>query len=145
MLPLFKPAWFEKTLLQNKIELLLTLIFRFGADPNTNIKGTRPLHEAIDGGSRAAVRALLTHGADPLIYDYSGNMPIDLAEAGKPAMSKYLRALLNDLHGKPGLKWNVASDTDFSMPPDEIDEPGRGSKTYVFLNTYGKETKPKLF
>ena len=71
------------------------------------------------------MRALLTHGADPLIYDYSGNMPIDLAEAGKPAMSKYLRALLNDLHGKPGLKWNVASDTEFSMPPDEIDEPGR--------------------
>ena len=58
----------------------LSLLFRYGADPNTNVKGTRPLHEALEGGHIGTVLQLLRHGSDPLLYDYSGNMPIDLAK-----------------------------------------------------------------
>jgi hypothetical protein len=46
------------------------------------------------------VWTLLCYGADPLLHDYSGKMPIDLAEAD-PHMRLYLVNLLADLHGRP--------------------------------------------
>ena len=59
---------------------IVDMLLRYGVDPNTNVKGTRPLHEALIGGSTRAVCNLLSHGSDPLLYDYTGHMPSDLAE-----------------------------------------------------------------
>ncbi|QQP56207.1 Putative LOC100877383, partial [Caligus rogercresseyi] len=75
-------------------------------------RGRRPL----------AVHALLNHGADPLLYDYSGNMPIDLTEEDLD-MRKYLGGILSDLHGKTAPRWNVVSRgsrNSFSTPPQEL-------------------------
>ena len=64
----------------------------------------------------------MRHGSDPLIYDYSGNMPQDIADiGGKPGMKMYLRSLLSDLHGKPAKRWNVSSHPTFVDPPDDDD------------------------
>ena len=49
-------------------------------EPLSLLAGTRPLHEALIGGSTQAVCNLLSHGSDPLLYDYTGHMPSDLAE-----------------------------------------------------------------
>lgn len=38
---------------------IVNMLLRFGADPNANVKGTRPLHEAIDGDSLACVHHLV--------------------------------------------------------------------------------------
>ena len=103
--------------------------FRYGADPNTNVKGTRPLHEALEGGHIEAVVRLLRHGSDPLLYDYSGNMPIDLArESEVPELLEYFSAILADLHGKTSSRWNVGHDRAFVMPQDEaLDHPDNPS------------------
>jgi hypothetical protein len=108
--------------------MLLNYIYfpiRYGADPNTNVKGTRPLHEALDGAHIEAVVQLLRHGADPLLYDYSGNMPIDLAKDSEdPNLLPYFSAILNDLHGKAGMRWNVAHDRGYVLPQSvELDLP----------------------
>jgi hypothetical protein len=94
--------------------------YRYGVDPNTNVKGTRPLHEALEAASVKSVYQLLRFGADPLLYDYSGNMPVDLAE-GDEDLKVYFAALLADLHGKESGRWNVAHDHHFHMPPDDLD------------------------
>jgi hypothetical protein len=83
---------------------------------------------AIEGGSRETVRTLLCYGADPLLHDYSGKMPIDLAEADA-AMRLYLVNLLADLHGRPPTnsrgaalppapvqRWSVAHAPEFHDP-----------------------------
>ena len=80
---------------------------------------------AIEGGSRETVRTLLCYGADPLLHDYSGKMPIDLAD-GDAAMRRYLVNLLADLHGRPPNtrgsgpapvhRWSVAHSPQFHDP-----------------------------
>ena len=100
--------------------------FRYGADPNTNVKGTRPLHEALEGGHIGTVLQLLRHGSDPLLYDYSGNMPIDLAkESEDDKLLNFFSAILSDLHGKPAPRWNVSHDRSFALPQtgSELDLP----------------------
>ena len=94
---------------------VVKILLRYGADPNTNVKGTRPLHEALESGNLTAVYHLLTYGSDPLLYDYSGNMPIDLTE-GDEDMRRYLSSILNDLHGKPAERWNVSHNKQFITP-----------------------------
>lgn len=73
------------------------------------------------------MRTLLSYGADPLLHDYSGKMPIDLAE-GDPSMRLYLVNLLADLHGRPPntrgggasptpvLRWSVSHAPEFYDP-----------------------------
>ena len=98
----------------------MSCIFRYGADPNTNVKGTRPLHEALEQGHIQSVVKLLRHGSDPLLYDYSGNMPIDLAQESEDVdLLEYFRAILNDLHGKTANRWNVSHDREFMLPQSE--------------------------
>ena len=83
---------------------------------------SRPLHEALEGGSLSTVHTLLRYGADPLLYDYSGNMPIDLTEEN-PEMKRYLTAILADLHGKPGERYAVdPKDLRFLIPKDDQDD-----------------------
>lgn len=98
---------------------------RYGADPNTNVKGTRPLHEALEGCHIKTVVQLLRHGSDPLLYDYSGNMPIDLArESEDESLLEYFSAILGDLHGKKAPRWNVSHDRGFILPQSkELDLP----------------------
>ena len=89
------------------------------------MKGTRPLHEALEGGHLGTVRQLLRHGSDPLLYDYSGNMPIDLArESEDDRLLDFFSAILSDLHGKPARRWNVSHDRSFVLPQtSELDLP----------------------
>ena len=79
---------------------------------------------AIEGLSRETVRVLLSYGADPLLHNYSGNMPLDLAE-GDRHMKQYLFNILADLHGKAPnvrgiapavVRWNVSNDPEFHDP-----------------------------
>ena len=37
-------------------------------------------------------------------------------------MKKYLTAILADLHGKDGQRWNVSHDAEFYLPPKEFEE-----------------------
>ena len=76
---------------------------------------------AVEVASRETVEALLSYGADPLLHNYSGSMPIDLAE-GEKNMKKYLVNILADLHGKapnvrgiapPVERWNVSHAPEF--------------------------------
>ena len=89
------------------------------------MKGTRPLHEALEGGHIGTVLQLLRHGSDPLLYDYSGNMPIDLAkESEDDRLLDFFSAILSDLHGKPARRWNVSHDRSFVLPQtSELDLP----------------------
>jgi hypothetical protein len=74
----------------------------------------------LEQGHVQAVIQLLKHGSDPLLYDYSGNMPIDLAQESEDAdLLEYFRAILNDLHGKPAVRWNVTHDRQFMLPQTE--------------------------
>ena len=74
----------------------------------------------MEQGHIQAVINLLKHGSDPLLYDYSGNMPIDLAQESEDAdLLEYFRAILNDLHGKPAVRWNVSHDRQFMLPQTE--------------------------
>lgn len=68
---------------------------------------------------------LLRHGSDPLLYDYSGNMPIDLArESEDEPLMEYFSAILGDLHGKKAPRWNVSHDRAFILPQStELDLP----------------------
>ena len=84
---------------------------------------------AIEGGESNTARVLLCYGADPLLHDYSGNMPVDLATDRN--MQQYFNNMLADLHGKvpPRAKsdtrfsttqlsrWNVTHCTSFHTPP----------------------------
>ncbi len=76
-----------------------------------------------------AVVQLLRHGSDPLLYDYSGNMPIDLArESENDRLLEYFSAILADLHGKPARRWNVSHDRTFVLPQaKELDLPSSSS------------------
>ena len=74
----------------------------------------------MEGGHVEAVVRLLRHGSDPLLYDYSGNMPIDLArESEVPELLQFFSAILNDLHGKKAERWNVYHDREFALPRKE--------------------------
>ena len=99
-------------------------LIRFGADPNTNVKGTRPLHEALDNNKIKAVHQLLKHGADAMLYDYSGNMPMDLAnDSDNPELQEYFSSIVADLHGKTSKRWNIEHEKDFVLPQDSnLDE-----------------------
>jgi hypothetical protein len=111
---------------------IVDYLLRFGADPNTNVKGTRPLHEALENGNLNSVYHLLCHGSDPLLYDYSGNMPIDLAEDNEE-MFYYFSNILADLHGKKAERWNVSNQSDFIMPQtDDCDPPSDESADFEF-------------
>ena len=83
----------------------------------------------MEGGHIEAVVRLLRHGSDPLLYDYSGNMPIDLArESEVPELSEFFSAILGDLHGKTALRWNVGHDRSFVIPQEEaLDLPDNDS------------------
>ena len=79
---------------------------------------------AVESLSQETVHLLLSYGADPLLHNYSGSMPMDLAEGDKN-MKKYLFNLLADLHGKPPNvrgtlppveRWNVSSYPEFHDP-----------------------------
>lgn len=96
---------------------IVQILLKYGVDPNTNVKGTRPLHEALESGDLWSVFHLLGYGSDPLLYDYSGNMPIDLT-GGDEDMKQYLTSILADLHGKIGDRWNVSHEPSFHMPED---------------------------
>ena len=97
---------------------IVDMLLRYGVDPNTNVKGTRPLHEALIGGSTRAVCNLLSHGSDPLLYDYTGHMPSDLAEEDED-MKRYFGCLLADLHGRDSERYSVAHDEAFIRPRDD--------------------------
>ena len=72
---------------------------------------------------------MLSYGADPLLHDYSGNMPVDLATDRK--MQQYFTNMLADLHGKVPTRaksdttlastkvsrWNVSHCPEFYTPP----------------------------
>ena len=87
------------------------------------------IFSAIEGASPATARTLLAYGADPLLHDYSGNMPLDLS-ANDPAMQLYMTNLLADLHGKapgpsmrsnattcsPPVRWSVSHCKEFHEP-----------------------------
>ena len=76
---------------------------------------------------------LLSYGADPLHHNYSGSMPIDLANlAADKRMQQYLTNLLADLHGKPPpvprgsiaapqkvTRWNVSHHPEFHEPDQD--------------------------
>jgi len=103
---------------------VVRILLKYGADPSSGVKGTRALHDAVEGSSRETVEALLSYGADPLLHNYSGSMPIDLAE-GEKNMKKYLVNILADLHGKvPNVRgvvplverWNVSHAPEFYDP-----------------------------
>jgi len=118
---------------------IVKVLLKYGADPGAGVKGTRALHEAIEGISRDCVCTLLTYGADPLLHDYSGNMPIDLAD-NDPDMKHYLYNILADLAGvppkvrgvlpenaKPASRWNVSHRPDFHHPPESLEASGTSS------------------
>lgn len=106
------------------------VLLKYGADASAGVKGTRALHEAIDGCSAPTMRTLLSFGADPLLHDYSGNMPLDLCALADPTsahLQPYFANILADLHGKlpgkPGqqttvspVRWNVSHSPDFHDP-----------------------------
>ena len=93
------------------------------------------MHEALEGGHIGTVFQLLRHGSDPLLYDYSGNMPIDLAkESEDKQLLDFFSAILNDLHGKPAPRWNVSHDSSFVLPQSsELDLPKRDSNLVLGL------------
>ena len=87
---------------------------------------------AIEGASPSTARTLLSYGADPLLHDYSGNMPLDLS-ANDPTMQLYMTNLLADLHGKipapsmrssstcpPPVRWNVSHCPEFHQPDPSL-------------------------
>ena len=75
---------------------------------------------------------LLCYGADPLLHDYSGNMPVDLAT--DRTMQQFFTNIMADLHGKvpPRAKsdtrfsttqlsrWNVTHCSTFHTPPSGL-------------------------
>lgn len=101
------------------------VLLMYGADPSSGVKGTRALHDAVEGGSRETVQTLLCYGADPMLHNYSGCMPLDLAK-GEKNMKAYLYNILADLHGKPPNvrghpapvveRWNVSHSPEFHDP-----------------------------
>jgi len=113
-------------------ETIVKVLLSYGADASAGVKGTRALHEAIEGASPSTARTLLAYGADPLLHDYSGNMPLDLS-LNDPTMQLYITNLLADLHGKtpapamrsnttcsPPVRWNVSDYPDFHQPGPNI-------------------------
>jgi len=96
------------------------------------VKGTRALHEAIEGGNPRTAQVLLSYGADPLLHDYSGNMPVDLAT--ERTMQLYFINILADLQGKVPTRaksestfstsvlsrWNVSHSPEFHLPPEHL-------------------------
>ena len=87
---------------------------------------------AIEGGNPSTARVLLSYGADPLLHDYSGNMPLDLAT--ERTMQLYFTNILADLHGKVPTRaksestystsvltrWNVSHCPEFHLPPQHL-------------------------
>ena len=61
---------------------------------------------------------LLSHGSDPLLYDYTGHMPSDLAEEDED-MRRYFGCVLADLHGKDSERYSVSHDEAFIRPKEE--------------------------
>lgn len=113
-------------------ETIVKVLLSYGADASAGVKGTRALHEAIEGASPSTARTLLSYGADPLLHDYSGNMPLDLS-ANDPTMQLYMTNLLADLHGKipapsmrssatcpPPVRWNVSHCPEFHQPDPSL-------------------------
>ena len=91
------------------------------------------MFSAVESGRLETLYLLLCYGADPLHHNYSGSMPIDLANiTGDKGMQHYLTNLLADLHGKPPppargafaalavpqavTRWNVTNHTEFHQP-----------------------------
>lgn len=59
---------------------VVTCLIEAGANPNAfDKRGVAPLHLAVRTRCAAAVRALLTHGADPRQRNGNGSTPLDLA------------------------------------------------------------------
>lgn len=113
-------------------ETIVKVLLSYGADASAGVKGTRALHEAIEGASPSTARTLLSYGADPLLHDYSGNMPLDLS-TNDPSMQLYITNLLADLHGKtpalsmrssvtcpPPVRWNVSHYPEFHQPDPKM-------------------------
>ena len=87
---------------------------------------------AIEGGNPGTAQVLLSYGADPLLHDYSGNMPLDLAT--DRTMQLYFTNILADLHGKVPTRaksestfstsvlkrWNVSHAPEFHLPPQHL-------------------------
>ena len=87
---------------------------------------------AIEGGNPGTAQVLLSYGADPLLHDYSGNMPLDLAT--DRTMQLYFTNILADLHGKVPTRaksestfstsvltrWNVSHSPEFHLPPPHL-------------------------
>ena len=87
---------------------------------------------AIEGGNPRTAQVLLSYGADPLLHDYSGNMPVDLAT--ERTMQLYFINILADLHGKVPTRaksestfstsvlsrWNVSHSPEFHRPPEHL-------------------------
>lgn len=113
-------------------ETIVKVLLSYGADASAGVKGTRALHEAIEGASPSTARTLLSYGADPLLHDYSGNMPLDLS-ANDATMQLYITNLLADLHGKipapamrstaifsPPVRWAVSHCPEFHQPDPKM-------------------------
>ena len=111
------------------------------------LRSLKQFFSAIEGTSPATARTLLSYGADPLLHDYSGNMPLDLS-ANDPTMQLYVTNLLADLHGKtpapamrsstscsPPVRWNVSHCPEFHQPGPGIlsleDEKKAASKSNI--------------
>lgn len=71
--PLYYASYSEKD-----IEIL-TKLLEFGADPNIKAIDT-PLHQAARGGNKPGVMKLLEAGANPIMINYEGKTPWDLAK-----------------------------------------------------------------
>ena len=67
-------------------------------------------------------------------------MPIDLAkESEDDDLLEYFRAILNDLHGKQAIRWNVSHDREFMLPhsqdldmPNQDDDDDEDSSDFEF-------------
>jgi ankyrin repeat protein len=79
---------------------LVERLYAAGAQVNVEDAGQTPLHAAVLTGNLAIAQWLLDHDANPYAADFSGALPIDLAEKrGDPAMIELLRPY-TDLPGE---------------------------------------------
>ena len=89
---------------------------------------------------------LLRHGSDPLLYDYSGNMPIDLAKESEDRdLLDYFSAILSDLHGKKSSRWSVCHDPGFVLPQSQdLDVPDSDSEEEPLFEVTSQPLPPQF-